>query len=38
MWDARKGHDMLKNYRQRRAIAQAGRRLRAMYPWRTPGV
>jgi hypothetical protein len=29
---------MLKNYRQRRAIAKAGRNLRAMYPWRTPGV
>jgi hypothetical protein len=29
---------MLKSYRQRRAIAKASRSLRAVYPWRTPGV
>ncbi|SDD17633.1 hypothetical protein SAMN05421872_106195 [Nocardioides lianchengensis] len=29
---------MIKNFRQRRAIAQAGRSLRAIYTWRKPGI
>jgi hypothetical protein len=29
---------MLSNFRQRRAIAQASRSLRAIYSWRRPGA
>ena len=37
-WDQREDTTMLKNFRERRAIAKAGQSLRAYYSWRRPGA